>query len=172
LTITTLAVGQHSITITYDGDSNFGASASALVVQTVNKSDTSITLRSSANPSVNGDSITFTALVSAGAGSPIGAAILSRGSSVEKTTSQSSAKSGTIYPQAMIFAALGGSTPTGIVTFKDDTTTLGTAFLDGLGQATFTISTLPAGSHPITAVYGGDFNFNGSTSPVLPQTVN
>src|SRR5205814_1050874 len=40
------------------------------------------------------------------------------------------------------------------------------------GQATFTISTLVPGSHPITAVYGGDGNFNGSTSAVLTQTVN
>jgi len=172
LTMTTLAVGQHSISVSYGGDSNFEASTSAPMVQKVIKSDTSIMLRSSANPAVNGNSITFTAVVSASPGSAIGAALLSRGTNAEKPTLHGPAKSGTIYPQPIIFPALGGSTPTGIVTFKDDTATLGTAFLDSLGQATFTLSTLPTGSHPITAVYGGDFNFNGSTSPVLTETVN
>ncbi|MBZ5627902.1 MAG: Ig-like domain-containing protein, partial [Acidobacteriia bacterium] len=33
-------------------------------------------------------------------------------------------------------------------------------------------SSLTAGNHPISAVYGGDTNYTGSTSPVLNQTVN
>ncbi len=52
----------------------------------------------------------------------------------------------------------------------DGATTLGTATLSD-GTATFTTSALTAGSHSITAVYGGDSNFEGSTSPVLTQTV-
>jgi N-acetylneuraminic acid mutarotase len=62
-------------------------------------------------------------------------------------------------------------TPTGSVTFKDGTTTLGTGTLSS-GKATFTTSTLAVGTHSITAVYGGDANFTGSTSPALKQTVN
>jgi hypothetical protein len=68
----------------------------------------------------------------------------------------------------------GVGTPTGIVTFKDGTKTLGTATLTnvkGVMTATFSISGLAVGSHKITAVYGGDGNFNGSTSPVVTQTV-
>ena len=42
-------------------------------------------------------------------------------------------------------------------------TTLGTGTLSG-GVATFSTSSLAIGSHTITAVYGGDTNFNGSTS--------
>jgi hypothetical protein len=42
----------------------------------------------------------------------------------------------------------------------------------GAGHATFTTSTLAVGSRSITAVYGGSASFNGSTSPVLTQTVN
>src|SRR5207253_1485623 len=38
--------------------------------------------------------------------------------------------------------------------------------------ATFTTSGLTAGTRSITAIYGGDANFAGSTSPVLTQTVN
>jgi hypothetical protein len=62
-------------------------------------------------------------------------------------------------------------TPTGAVTFKDGTTVLGTKRLSS-GKATLTTSALAAGKHSITAVYGGDADFAGSTSPVLTQTVN
>lgn len=65
----------------------------------------------------------------------------------------------------------GSGTPTGTVTFKDGQTTLGTGDLDSSGQATFTTSALSVGSHSITAEYGGDSNFNGSTSAALAQTV-
>jgi len=64
-----------------------------------------------------------------------------------------------------------GATPTGTVTFKDGSTTLGTATLDGSGQATFSTSALSTGSHSMTAVYGGDGTYGGSTSPALTQVV-
>src|SRR3989441_759779 len=66
----------------------------------------------------------------------------------------------------------GSGVPTGAVTFMDGTTTLGSASLNASGQATLTTSLLAAGTHSITAVYGGDSSFNGSTSPVLSQVVN
>jgi hypothetical protein len=57
----------------------------------------------------------------------------------------------------------------------DGTTTLGTGTLswDGVSSftATFSTATLSATTHNITAVYGGDTNFSGSTSPVLSQGV-
>lgn len=62
--------------------------------------------------------------------------------------------------------------PTGTVTFLDGTTTLGSSAANGSGVATFSISTLSVGTHSITAAYGGDSNFNISTSPVLSQVVN
>jgi len=40
------------------------------------------------------------------------------------------------------------------------------------GSASFTTSTLPVGNNPITAVYGGDSNFVGSTSKAVKQVVN
>jgi len=61
-------------------------------------------------------------------------------------------------------------TPTGTVTFQDAATTLGTGTLSG-GTATFTTSGLGTGAHSITAIYGGDANFTGSTSVVLTQTI-
>src|SRR5207249_9037717 len=60
---------------------------------------------------------------------------------------------------------------TGIVTFKDGATTLGTGTLDGLGQTTFATAGLSVSNHVITALYGGDGNYNTSTSGNLTQTV-
>src|SRR5205814_6107110 len=50
--------------------------------------------------------------------------------------------------------------PTGDVSFKESSTLLGTAKLDGAGKATLTVSTLSQGTHIITATYPGDGNFN------------
>lgn len=59
----------------------------------------------------------------------------------------------------------GTGTPTGTVTFKDGSTTLGTDVLkNGKLTATFTTSTLAHGAHSITAVYEGDSVDAGSTS--------
>jgi Leucine-rich repeat (LRR) protein len=63
-------------------------------------------------------------------------------------------------------------TPTGMVTFKDGATTLGTGTLDIGGAATYSTSALSSGTHFITAVYGGDGSFAGSTSATLTQTVS
>src|SRR5208283_3145203 len=65
----------------------------------------------------------------------------------------------------------GSGSPTGIVTFLDGTTTLGKATLNG-GTATLTTASLTVGTYSIKAVYGGNPNFNGSTSTVLKQVVN
>jgi hypothetical protein len=65
---------------------------------------------------------------------------------------------------------------TGTVTFFDGSSTLGTgtlAFSQGFGGITATLapSSLSAGSHSITASYGGDNSDNGSTSAILMQVV-
>jgi hypothetical protein len=64
-----------------------------------------------------------------------------------------------------------GTGPTGTVTFKDNGATLATLALSG-STASYSISNLAAGSHPITTVYSGDGNFSGSTSGTVTQTVN
>src|SRR5439155_1298694 len=113
-------------------DANFNGSTSAVLTQIV-KQATTTSLASSVNPSVFGQSVTFTATVSAVSG-----------------------------------------TPTGTVTFMDGATTLGTGTLSKKGQtvqATFSTSALSVASHSITAVYGGDTNFQISTSSALSQTV-
>ena len=65
-----------------------------------------------------------------------------------------------------------GGTPTGAVTFFVDGGAGTPVALSG-GQAAFTTSSLSIGTHNITATYGGDANFAGSTTTTaLVQTVN
>jgi hypothetical protein len=102
-----------------------GSAINSVMFQT-----TSVAVASSLNPSLVGQSVTFTATVSAPSG-----------------------------------------TPTGTVTFKDGAATLGVGTVSG-GLATLATSALTGGPHAITAVYGGDRNFSGNTSPALTQTVD
>ena len=67
--------------------------------------------------------------------------------------------------------APGTGTPTGTITFKDGTTTLGTAALAN-GTAALAVSSLSLGSHSLTAAYAGATNFLASTSTAVTQTVN
>ncbi len=61
--------------------------------------------------------------------------------------------------------------PTGTVTFRDGTTTLGSVPLVN-GSASIVTSALAAGAHSLTASYSGDLEFSASTSAVRTQTVN
>ncbi|HXM64853.1 MAG TPA: protease pro-enzyme activation domain-containing protein [Terriglobales bacterium] len=63
-------------------------------------------------------------------------------------------------------------TPTGTVTFSDATLgKLGTGTLNSSGVATFISAALAGASYSITATYGGDTNFSGSTSSPVPYSV-
>ncbi len=70
----------------------------------------------------------------------------------------------------------GAATPTGAVTFMemDSDTTLGTGSLttvNGVTTASITLTTLPVGSHSITALYFGDGNFCPGASGAGPWRI-
>jgi hypothetical protein len=228
-----LPVGNHTITATYSGDSDFFSSTvdDSAHPQEVRGSTLTL-LKSSPNPSVFGQAVTFTATVSAGAaGTPTGTVDFTEGSTdftpegialsggvatfstsalalgshtitasysgdanfhasagddsagpqkVKQAATATVVKSTatqTVYGQTVSFTATvrvsspGSGLPTGLVTFKDGTATLGTGTLNNSHQATFNTAALSAGSHAITATYGGDTNFNGSTSGAYGQSV-
>lgn len=129
LVTSSLTVGLHTLTATYSGDATHLPSSSPSYSQTISKIATSVGLLSSVNPSAAGQSVTFTATVSATSGTP------------------------------------GGS-----IAFKDGASTLATVALVG-GMASYTTSALTGGSHNITAVYGGNGTYFGSTG-ALTQYVN
>jgi hypothetical protein len=64
--------------------------------------------------------------------------------------------------------APGSGIATGNVTVSDGTTSCTATAAAGGCTLTFTT----AGSHPLTATYAGDSNFNGSASAAAPHTVN
>jgi hypothetical protein len=64
----------------------------------------------------------------------------------------------------------GTHAPTGIVTFNDGATAIGTGTLNGSQVATFSTSSLAAGANSITAVYDGDAN-NASSTSALTETI-
>ncbi len=57
------------------------------------------------------------------------------------------------------------------MTFHDGTTALGTGTISS-GIATLATSSLAAGTHSITAQYGGDSNHNAAVSTPISQVVN
>lgn len=90
------------------------------------------------------------------------------------TSSQNPANFGVSVTFTATVTTTGSTPPTGTVTFNDGTTALGSGSLSTVGGfqvATFATSTLTAGTHSITAVYGGDSSNAGSTSAVLNQVI-
>ncbi len=63
-----------------------------------------------------------------------------------------------------------GAVPTGSVSFISGEHSIGAAFLDNEGRATYTADALPAGEQKITAVYEGDDSLQASNS--APAVVN
>ncbi len=65
----------------------------------------------------------------------------------------------------------GSGVPGGVVIFKEGEISLGSAYLNSAGKAIWLASHLATGVHNITAVYGGDASFNGSSSSPLEVTI-
>jgi predicted hotdog family 3-hydroxylacyl-ACP dehydratase len=232
LTTGTLAVDAHALTAHYAGDARFNGSTSAALNQVVTEAYTTTTVASSANPTVAGQTVAFTAtvnVVAPGRGVPSGTVTFRYGSltvgtgtlnaarqatlttitpavgthaliaqyagdarfnggtsaahnqivtEASTTTTVASSANPAVAGQTVTLTATvnvvapGSGVPTGPVTFRDGSTTLGTGTLNAARQATLTTSALLAGTHAITVQYGGDRNFteNTSSSP-LSQTV-
>ncbi|MNC06504.1 Endo-1,4-beta-xylanase A precursor [compost metagenome] len=138
LTTTTLETG--TIVATYNGDSTYtGSTGSTWVI--VNSADTTTTVTATPDQSNAGDPVTVTATVAAGSSMiytyalPVGSGAL---------------------PAVVI--------PGGTVTFTGPGGLNETVALDGLGQASFTSTTLVTGT--ITATYNGDGVYKSSTGTV------
>ncbi len=220
-----LSAGTHAISVSYGGDPDNFSSTSAALTQTVNIASTTTAVTASANPSIAGKAVTFTATVTANSGVAAGtvnfyngATLLGsgalNGAGVASYTTASlavgtysilagyqgngndSASTSAALPFSVIQATTAvhlvsnkvsvvvtnpvtftatvtgnGITPTGSVTFKDGTNTLGSVILNGSGVAAYTTSSLALGAHNITAVYSGDAKDVGVTSAVLVETV-
>jgi hypothetical protein len=72
---------------------------------------------------------------------------------------------------ATAVSGLAGSTPGGLVTFRDGSTVLGTVALSAGGSASLTTSTLAVGTHPLQASFAGSSTFAPSASAVVNEVV-
>jgi MYXO-CTERM domain-containing protein len=77
-----------------------------------------------------------------------------------------------VFGQGVTFTATTTPAATGTVFFQDGATTIGSAQLNGAGQASFTTTALGVATHPVSAVYAGGGGFVGSTSQTVNQVVN
>ena len=89
------------------------------------------------------------------------------------TVTLESSASPVLVSDSVIFTATvsaAAGTPTGSVAFYKGSTLLGSGTLAS-GAATYATSSLPAGTHSITAVYSGDTQFSSLTSSALSQVI-
>jgi len=103
------------------------------------------------------------------------AQVINSGPAPTTTVLVTSLNPSTVGSSVTFTATVSGSSPTGTVDFRDGGATIagcGAQPLNGAGQATCTTSSLGAGTHSITAGYGGDANNLASVSPALSQVVN
>jgi hypothetical protein len=107
----------------------------------------------------------YAAAVSASSGVSVATAV---------TTTTLGVSGGTAYGNpatlvATIMPSVSTAGPTGTVTFYDGTTAVGSGTLSGTMATTSAL--LGPGTHSLTAKYGGDSNFSGSTSAAAAVTV-
>jgi hypothetical protein len=147
-TTSSLALGSHTITATYSNDPSYSFSPASLT-QTVNKASTSVAVTNPTDPSTVNQGVTFTATITP---NPSGSVALSGNVTFSDIFTPSG---GAAQPSAVICPA-----------------TIVSVAVNGTGTVACADSTLGLGSHAITATYGNDPSFNGSSnSPVFTQTV-
>lgn len=77
----------------------------------------------------------------------------------------------TVTIAATATSVLANMVPVGTVTFYDGGTILTTATLGNNATATYSMSSLAIGTHPLTAVLASNSYFGGTTSPVVNEVV-
>ncbi|HMI89448.1 MAG TPA: Ig-like domain-containing protein [Polyangiaceae bacterium] len=107
----------------------------------------------------------------AGTSMPVTQTVNLSGASVSLASSDNPSS----YEQSVTFTATAtGSAqmPTGVMTFRDGTTLLGTANLSGSGVAAYSTAALTTGAHTVTAVYGGDSVYSAGATGTVTQVID
>ncbi|WP_263359537.1 beta strand repeat-containing protein, partial [Acidicapsa ligni] len=221
-TISTFSIGNHPLQAEYLGGTSqsttYSASTSSIVSLIISEPTPALTVSTSGTPSTYGGSVTFTATISSGptgiitfydGGTSIGTGSISGTTATFSTstlaagahsitagwagnTNYSAVTSSAVtqlvnkatptlavvtsgtpstYGGSVTFTATISSGPTGPITFYDGGTSIGTGSISGT-TATFTTSTLAAGTHSITAGWAGNTNYSAVTSGAVTQSVN
>jgi len=163
----TLAVGSHSITASYGGDANFITSTSPTLNQAVNQDGTSTVLSSSVDPSVYGQSVTFTATVSAaapGSGTPTGSVTFMDGSTALGSATLSSGKA-SLKTSSL---AVGSQAISAVYGGDGNFTTSTSAALTQTIQQDATTTSLKSSANP--SVFGQSVTFTTTVKAASPGT--
>lgn len=164
LTLSSLALGSHSITLSYSGDTNYKASTSAVFSETIDQAATKTVVTSSHNPSVFGQSVTFTAKVtvkSPGSGVPTGTVIFYDGTTQIGTGTLNSSGQATLITSSL---AVGSHSIKAV--FQGDTnfTSSTSAILTQKVNKASTTTALTSSSNPVAPDTQVTF-----TATVLPK---
>ena len=222
ISVSTLVAGTHLIVANYAGDATNVASASAALSQVVSAAGTTVMLSSSANPSVTGTAVVFSAAVTSKGENATGSVTFLDGSTTLGTGTvikgiATFTTSGLAAGQHAIVARYGGDSGTqvsvsnaivqvvqnktgislasslnpaltlqsivltarvtnganitGVVTFTDSDTQIGSVNIGSDGTAVLSLPSLSAGNHSLVASYGGDSYNLPSTAAALTETV-
>lgn len=168
LQISNFAVGNHTVTAKYlSGDANFITSTSDPITQQVNRAATTVTVQSSAAPSVFGQPVTFTATVAVqapGAGAPSGTITFTDGTTVLGTVPVSS---GTGFQASLTTSALTVSQHVIVATYSGDDSFLGSnGNVNQKVNRAQTSTVVVSSANP--AQSGQGVTFTASVSPVAP----
>jgi hypothetical protein len=135
--VTYNAVGSHTITVKYLGNTNYSASpTSASITQTINQASTTTVVVSSANPSVTGQQVTYTVTVSVtapGAGTPSGSVTFKDGGSTITCETGSVSFNGSTATCKVTYATTAGS-PHSITAVYNGDTNFSTSTSSALSQ--------------------------------------
>jgi hypothetical protein len=175
LKTTSVPVGSQAVTAVYSGDANYAPSTSAVLTQTVNQDSTTSTVKSSANPSVYGQAITYTATVKAaspGSGSPTGSVTFYDGTS----SLGSGTLDGTTATLLTTFFKVGAQSITAVYSGDSNFTTSTSAALTQTvnqdGSTTAIVSSVNPSVYgqPVTFTATVSANSPGSGTPTGPVT--
>ncbi len=166
LPFSTLAAGSHSITAKYSGDTNFAASTSTALTETVNPAATSTSVTSSANPAIVGQSITFTATVQ----SPVGTSATGTVNFLDGTTSLGTVALSSNSAKLVLTTLLAGSHF--ITAVYSGTANLSASTSAALSE---TINTAPTSvtftTSPNPSIFGQAVRFVATVQPTTGGTV-
>ena len=163
--LASLSAGSHSITAKYNGDTNFSASTSAVIAQTVNQATTTTTVTSNTNPSAFGQTVTFTASVqSTSGGTPTGnVTFFDGGSSLGSAT-----LSGSSAQLTLASLSLGSHSVTAKYSGDSNfTTSTSTPVAQSVAQAA-TATNVSSNSDPSS--YGQVITFTATVAPAYSGT--
>ena len=165
-TTAALAVGTHSITAVYGADGNFTASTSSALSQVVNQDTTTSVVASSANPTVFGQSVTFTATVTAngpGSGIPTGTVTFMDGSTTLGTGTLNGSGIAIFTTAAL---AVGSHSITAVYGADGNFTTSSSSALSQVVNQDATASVVASSANP--TVFGQSVTFTATISASAP----